>query len=132
MTDPVFGPHASLTPLLGGDLGFGPAWLASGVLTPEALADFERLAAKHPGRPAAAWRWAAFRDHVEERGRLTAEECRAAYRLGLAEPDAALGTAIVCCVLHQPACPADVLNGAAGCERIAARRVARRRLGTRP
>ena len=106
-------------------LGFGPGWFASGVLTAESAADFVRIAAGKPGRSASGWRWAAFRDYVEERGRLSAEECRLAYRLGEAEPDAALGTAIQCSVLYQPACPADVVQRAAESERPAVRRVLR-------
>jgi hypothetical protein len=110
------------------DLGFSPAWLASGVLSPDSLADFVRIAATAPHRSAAAWRWAAVRDFVEERGRLTADECRAVYRLGRDESDAALGTAMMCCVLYQPACPADVLTEAAASDRGAVRRVAHIRL----
>jgi hypothetical protein len=105
-------------------LGFTPAWFAAGVLTPEALADFVRIAAAHPGRPAPAWRWAALRDFIEERGQLTVDECRAIYQLGLVEPDAALGTAIRCCVLYQAACPADVVRQASGSDCAAVRRVA--------
>src|SRR4051812_37120412 len=88
------------------DVGFGPAWFAAGVVTPDSAADFARLAAAAPGKPPRAWRWAAFRDWAEERTPLTAEECRAAFELGRGEADANLGTALVCAVLYQRACPA--------------------------
>lgn len=106
---------------------FPPAWFAAGVVTPDSAADFARLAAAAPGRPARSWRWAAFRDFVEERGRLTGDECRAAYRLGAAEPDENLGAAIQCGVLYQRACPPDVAAEAVTSTRPAVRRAAARR-----
>ena len=66
------------------------------------------------GAPARHWRWAAFRDWCEERERLTAAECRAAYALGEAESDTNLGTAIMCRVLYERTCPADVREAAKG------------------
>lgn len=107
-------------------LTFPADWFAAGVVTAESAADFARLAAGS-GKPARSWRWAALRDFVEERAPLSAAACRAIYRLGLHEPDAALGTAIACCALYQRACPAGVLEEAAGSERAALRRVARLR-----
>lgn len=107
-------------------LGFTPAWLASGLVTPADVADFARLAAANPGRPARWWRWAAFRDYVEGRERLTAEECRAAYRVGEAEADVNLGTAMMCSVLYRRACPVDVLRDATASDRAAVRRTAAR------
>jgi hypothetical protein len=109
------------------DLGFSPAWFAAGVVNAEAAADFARLAAADPAKPPRFWRWAAVRDFVEERAPLSADECRAAYRLGRAEPDANLGTAIMATAVYQPACPADVLADAATCNRPAVRRAAAKR-----
>src|SRR5690242_15451765 len=87
---------------------FPPAWFAAGVVTTESAADFERMAAAAPDVPARHWLWAVFRDWSEEHEPLTAEQCRAAYELGEAEPDENLGTAIMCHALCQRACPADV------------------------
>jgi len=44
--------------------------------------------------------------------------------LGRAEPDANLGTAIMCSVLYQRMCPADVVASAAASDRPAVRRAA--------
>lgn len=106
------------------DLGFTPAWFAAGVVTAESVADFHRYAVADPTEPARHWRWLAFRDHVEETGPLSAEACRAAYHLGEAEPDANLGTAIMCSIVYQPACPPDVRTSAATSDRPAVRRAA--------
>ena len=110
---------------------FPPEWFAAGVVTAESAADFARLAAASPGKSVRFWRWAAFRDWAEERTPLTAAECLAAYRLGVSEPDAALGVAIVCSVLYQPRCPAEVHAAAAASDRSSIRRAARFRAGER-
>jgi hypothetical protein len=93
---------------------FPPAWFASGVVTAESAADFERWAAREPHWSTRHWRWAAFRDWVEEREPLTAEQCRAVYQLGEteAEADANLGTAIMSHAVLQRACPPDVRDTA--------------------
>ncbi len=103
---------------------FPRAWFASGVVTGESAADFARFAAAHPERPARHWRWAAFRDWCEERERLTGDACRAAYALGEAEPDANLGTAIMCRALYERTCPADVRDAAEWSDRAPVRRAA--------
>jgi hypothetical protein len=108
------------------ELGFSPTWFAAGVVTAESAADFARYAAADPARPPRSWRWAAFRDFVEEHTPLTAGQCEAVYRLGEAEPDAHLGTAIMAHAVYEPACPAGLLREAAGCDRPAVRRAAGR------
>ena len=112
-------------------LGFTDAWFAAGVMSPESAADFVRIAGSGPTRPPRFWRWAAFRDFAEERGQLTPVECREVYRLGVGEPDLNLGTAIMCCSLYQPTCPADLIRKATGSDRVAVRRVAIMRTGGR-
>jgi hypothetical protein len=112
------------------ELGFTSAWFASGVITAESVADFVRIAASHPPRPSHSWRWAAFRDFVEERGALSPTECRAAYVLGTGEVDAGLGTAIMCAVLYQRSCPAELLREAVTSDRAAVRRTAAIRMGS--
>jgi hypothetical protein len=107
---------------------FSAAWFAAGIVTTESATDFARFAATNPGRSARDWRWAAFRDFMEEHTPLTADECRLAYRLGESEPDVNLGTAIQCSVLYQPACSPEVVDAARGSERIAVRRAAERRV----
>jgi len=106
---------------------FPPEWFAAGVVTTESAADFARYAAAAPGTPARAWQWAAARDWAEERGRLSADECRTLFALGAADPDANLGTALMCVALYQPGCPADVRAAAAAHPRPAVRRATRRR-----
>jgi hypothetical protein len=108
-------------------LGFTPAWFAAGVATAELAADLARLAAAAPGVPGRHWRWLAFREFTAERERLTADECRAVYRLGEGEADANLGTALMCHVLYLRACPADVVADAGVSDRPAVRRAARLR-----
>lgn len=121
-----------MTPLANApDLGFTAAWFAAGVMSAESATDFVRIAGSGPTRSPRFWRWAAFRDFAEERGRLTPVECRQAYRLGSGEPDMNLGTAIMCCVLYQPMCPADLIREAARSNRVAVRRVAIMRTGGR-
>jgi hypothetical protein len=105
---------------------FPPAWFAAGVVDDASAADFARLAAAAPDQPARYWRWAAFRDWAEEREPLTAEQCRAAYELGEAEPDANLGTAMMCHALLQRNCPPDVRDAAARSDRLAVQRAATR------
>lgn len=97
-----------MTPETSDPLGFSPAWVAAGIATPDVVADFCRYAAADPSRSARSWRWAAFRDYLEEHEPLSAETCRAFFHLGEAEPDANLGTAIRCAVLYRSTCPADV------------------------
>jgi hypothetical protein len=109
-------------------LTFPPDWFAAGLVTAESAADFARLAAADPSRPQRHWRWLAFRDYVEENGPLSAEVCRAAFRLGESEPDANLGTAMMCSVVYQRACPAEVIAEAAASDRPAVRRAASRRV----
>jgi hypothetical protein len=101
---------------------FPESWYAAGVVTAASAADFARYAAAAPATSARAWRWAAARDWAEERGRLTADECRALFALGAADPDANLGTALMCAALYQPGCPADVRAAAAAHPRPAVRR----------
>src|SRR5439155_19388250 len=113
-------------------LGFAPGWFAAGVAAAELVADLARLAAASPERPARHWRWLAFREFTAERERLTADECRAVYRLGEGEPDANLGTALMCHVLYRRACPADVVAEAAVSDRPAVRRAAHLRGGPVP
>jgi hypothetical protein len=103
---------------------FPPEWFASGVVTPDAAADFARYAAASPNTPERAWRWAAARDWAEERGRLTADECRTLYQLGATEPDINLGTALMCLVTYQPFCPVELRAAAATHPRAAVRRAA--------
>jgi hypothetical protein len=100
---------------------FSPAWFAAGVVTPESAADFARYAATAPARPARHWLWAAFRDWSEEREALTADECRAAFALGEAEPDRNLGTAMMCHVLYQRKCPQTVREAAKRSDRAPVR-----------
>jgi hypothetical protein len=102
---------------------FSQEWFASGVVSAESAADFERIAAAAaPPRSARYWRWAAFRDWTEERERLTSDECRAVYALGEGEPDANLGTALMCHAIYQRACPADVREAAKKSNRAPVRR----------
>ncbi len=105
---------------------FPPTWFAAGVVTAESAADFARFAAGAPDRPARHWLWAAFRDWSEEREALTADQCRAAFALGEAEPDRGLGTAMMCHALYQRACPADVRAAAARSDRAPVLRTAAR------
>ncbi|MCS6863688.1 MAG: hypothetical protein RMJ56_01665 [Gemmataceae bacterium] len=89
---------------------FSPAWFAAGVVTDSIAADFAQQAAAAPHHCPRHWRWQAFRDWSEERDPLTADECRAAYELGVREAaeDSNLGVAILCHVLLQRHCPAEV------------------------
>jgi hypothetical protein len=100
---------------------FPPTWFEAGVVTPQSAADFARYAAGEPDRPARHWLWAAFRDWSEEREALTADECRAAFALGAAEPDENLGTAMMCHVLYQRKCPPDVRAAAKQSDRAPVR-----------
>ena len=109
------------------DLLFPPAWFAVGVITAESAAYFARRAAESPGRPVRHWRWAAFRDWSEERGPLTADECRAVYALGEGEADANLGIALMCHALWCRRCPAELRERAKASDRPAVRRAALRR-----
>jgi hypothetical protein len=101
---------------------FPQSWFAAGVVTAESAADFARIAAAHPTRPARHWKWACFRDWSEEREPLSAGECRAAYGLGEAEADVNLGTAMMCHALLQRACPPDVRERAKRSARAPVRR----------
>ena len=56
-------------------------------------------------------RWATIRDWVEERCPLTADECRALYAAGAADPDPHLGAAMMCVAVYQRYCPADLRRG---------------------
>jgi hypothetical protein len=106
---------------------FSPKWFAAGVVNAESAADFARLAAASPNRPARHWRWLAFRDWTEEREHLTATECRAAYQLGEAEAetDANLGVAMMCHAILERNCPADVRNAAKKSPHAAVHRTAK-------
>ena len=101
---------------------FPERWFAAGVVTAASAADFARYAAASPGTSARAWRWAAARDWAEERGPLSADDCRTLFALGAADPDANLGTALMCVAVYQARCPADVLDAAAAHPRPAVRR----------
>lgn len=104
---------------------FPPSWFAAGVVSAGDAADGARYAAARPDRPLRHWRWMAFRDWTEERERLTADECRAAYALGEGEADRNLGTAMMCHVLYRRECPPDVRTAARTSERAAVRKAAR-------
>jgi hypothetical protein len=105
---------------------FPEKWFAAGVVDAESAADFARFAAAAPDRPVRHWRWLAFRDWGESRERLTAGECEAAYELGEAEAetDANLGVAMMCHVLLQRNCPAELRDAARRSNWPAARRAA--------
>lgn len=103
---------------------FPPSWFAAGVVFGQDAADFARYAAARSELSARHWKWSAFRDWAEERERLTAAECRAAYALGESEADHNLGTAIMCHVLYRRECPPDVRTAARDSERPAVRRAA--------
>jgi hypothetical protein len=104
---------------------FPASWFAAGIVTAESAVDFARYAANAPEFPARHWLWAAFRDWSEEHEPLTAEQCRLVYALGEADPDANLGTAMMCHALYQRACPADVREMAKRSARDAVRRAAK-------
>src|SRR5262245_66403511 len=104
---------------------FPPSWFAAGVVTAESAADFQRYAEAAPERLARHWLWAAFRDWSEEQEPLTAAQCQTVYALGEADSDANLGTAMMCHVLYQRACPADVRDMAKRSGRDAVRRAAK-------
>lgn len=108
---------------------FPPAWFAAGVVTDESADYFVRLAQQSPDRPVRHWRWAAFRDWSEEREQLTAEQCRAVYALGEADPDPNLGTAMMCHALLRRFCPQDVRDRSKMSARAAVRRTAALRRG---
>lgn len=106
---------------------FPPSWFSAGLVSAESAADFARFATAAPNRSVSHWRWLAFRDSVEENGPLSETMCRAAFQLGEAELDAALGTAMMCSVLYQRHCPRDVRRSAEACERAAVLRAAKLR-----
>ena len=108
-------------------LGFTSEWFAAGVIELDSLAEFARYAAADPTKPPRHWRWLAFRDFNEEHLPLNDDRCRVLFHLGEREPDANLATAMMCSVLHQPTCPADVWAKAAASERAAVRRLSVRR-----
>jgi len=87
---------------------FPDRWFEAGVVTAESAADFARLAAAKPEKSVRYWYWLAFRDYTEEKGRLSAEECRAFFAMGQSEPDANLGGAIMAHIRHELACPASI------------------------
>lgn len=108
---------------------FAPAWFAAGVVTDPIAAALAQEALAAPHYPPRHWRWLAFRDWSEEREPLTAEQCRAAYELGVTETarDINLGVAIICHVLGQRHCPADIRRAATQSPFPAVQRAARRR-----
>jgi hypothetical protein len=105
---------------------FSLSWFASGVVNSESAADFARYAAASPDRPVRHWRWAAFRDWTEEREHLTAPECRAAYQLGESEADTDtnLGIALMCHIILERNCPAELRDAARNNPHAAVRRTA--------
>jgi hypothetical protein len=107
---------------------FSANWFAAGVVDAESAADFARFATASPDRPARHWRWLAFRDWSESRERLTADECRAAYAVGEAEAEADpnLGAAVMCHVLLQRNCPAELRDAARRSDLAAVRHAAAR------
>ncbi|HEY3789550.1 MAG TPA: hypothetical protein VGL71_11890 [Urbifossiella sp.] len=107
--------------------GFTPAWFEAGVISQESLEEFAGYAARDSTKSARHWRWIAFRDFVEERCPLSAEQCRALFQLGESEADANLGAAMMCGILHQSTCPTDVVEKAEASDCEAVRRLAARR-----
>jgi hypothetical protein len=106
---------------------FPESWFTAGVITAESAQYFTALAERSPERPARYWRWAAFRDWSEEREELTAEQCRAVFALGEADPDTNLGTALMCHALLRRLCPPDLRARAQNSTRSAVSRTAGRR-----
>ena len=111
--------------MMDSDLGFTPEWYRAGVATLESVAAFAAYAAKDRNKPPRYWRWMAFRDFAEERTPLSERECRASFQLGESEPDANLGTAVMCCVLYQKHCPIELIEAAIRSSRAPLRRTAR-------
>ena len=113
------------------ELGFTPAWFEAKVLSSESAAEFAAYAVEDPAKPARHWRWMAFRDYAEERTPLDEAECRALFRLAESEPDPNLATSMMCCMLYQKECPADMRDAAAIGARESVRRAAKfRRAGS--
>jgi len=106
------------------ELRFPAEWFAAGVVTAASAAEFAKYARRDPAKRIRYWRWMAFRDFLEEHTPLDADRCAALFELGRNEEDGALGTAMMCSVLHQPNCPAHVKREAASSGRDALRRAA--------
>jgi hypothetical protein len=107
-----------------GAVVFPPAWFAAGLVDAESAAAFARYAAADPAAPPRHWRWLAFRDFIEEHTPLSAQQCRSLFELAEHESDAGLAGAMICALLYQPACPAEVIQLASKSGTDAVRRIA--------
>lgn len=87
---------------------FPESWFLAGVIDADGAAAFAEYARRDPQRLHRQWKWAAFQDHLEEHTPLEPDRCRTLFQLGESEADVNLGTAMMCAVLYQRHCPADV------------------------
>jgi hypothetical protein len=110
-------------------LEFSPAWFELGVVNQEFL-DWARSEwDKGEDENKEHYRYAAFCRFLENHRPLNAEIAIALYRLGHADPEPGMGSAMMVRIIFQPTCPEVVLSEAERSgERQLVRAVERRRL----
>jgi hypothetical protein len=110
-------------------LQLSDGWLELGVLTEEQLASLAQEFAVGDDPNPEHYRYRVFREYLESRRPLPADTAEALYELGAADPDRAMGQAMMHDVVNLPECPETVREKAAASgERHLARLVHRKRL----
>jgi hypothetical protein len=108
-------------------LGFTPAWFALGVVDDAVLARHREEWDKGQDDNTEHYRYWAFREFLAAHRPLAPELAAALFELGAADPDQAMGGAIMADIVHRPECPPAVLDAARASGRKHLLRIVERR-----
>ena len=112
-------------------LAFSEEWFALGIITPLQLAQFAREYDTGEDPYPEHYRWRAFQEFLNRAERLDGDTARALYRLGLKDPDEALGGSMMAAVLRLKECPIGLLQEAAESDEGFLRKIAHEKMSAR-
>lgn len=93
-------------------LNFNQAWFALGVVDDAVLAHCRAEWDKGQDYNTEHYRYGAFREFLANHRPLTPDQAAALYELGAADPDTAMGGAMMADIVRLPECPRSVLDAA--------------------
>jgi hypothetical protein len=107
-------------------LGFTPAWFATGVVNDEILARIKVAWDESDDRNTEHYRWRAFCEFLDRQPSLSAALVTELYALGDSDPDPSMGGCMMARVLGTPACPRALIDAARRSNRTHVAKIAER------
>jgi hypothetical protein len=108
-------------------LGFTSAWFTIGVVDDSVLAGLQVEWNKGQDDHPEHYRYWAFREFLAAHRPLAPELAARLFDLGSADPDRAMGGAIMADIIRLPECPAEVMDAALASDRPHLARIVERR-----